>query len=76
MSLKLSSTLEVKITKSVNKSGEKVTEKEFKKQGQVKQVIEMICSGGTEAYLKWKMQLDDVPTKFPCKSGEEKHVLP
>ena len=32
MSLNLSSTPEVKLTKSVNKSGEEVTEKEFKKQ--------------------------------------------
>ena len=39
LSLNISSTPEVKITKSVNKSGEEVTEKEYKKDGQVKQVI-------------------------------------
>ena len=33
LSLNLSSTPEVKITKSVNKSGEEVTEKEYKKDG-------------------------------------------
>ena len=33
LSLNLSSTPEVKITKSVNKNGKEVTEKEFKKQG-------------------------------------------
>ena len=38
LSLNLSSTPEVKITKSVNTSGEEVTEKDFKKQGQVKKV--------------------------------------
>ena len=75
MSLNLSSTPEVKITKSVNKSGEEVTEKEFKKQGQVKQVIKKLCSGNAEAYLKWKMQLDHVLKSRPCKSGNEKLVL-
>ena len=45
LSLNLSSTPEVKITKSVNKSGEEVTEKEFKKQGQVKQFIKKLYSG-------------------------------
>ena len=36
MSLNLSSTPEVKMTKSVDKSGELVTEKEIKNQDQVK----------------------------------------
>ena len=36
LSLNISSTLEVKITKSVNKSGEEVIKKEYKKEGQVK----------------------------------------
>ena len=36
LSLNLSSTPEVKITKSVNKSGEEVTEKEYTKDDQVK----------------------------------------
>ena len=55
MSFNLSSTPEVKIVKSVNKSGEEVTEKEFKKHGQVKQVIKKLCFGNTETYLEWKM---------------------
>ena len=52
LSVNLSSTPEIKITKSVNKSGEEVTEKEYKKEGQVKQVIKKLCSGSAEAYLK------------------------
>ena len=43
LSLNLSSTPEVKITKSVNKSGEDVTEKEYIKEGRVKQVIKKLC---------------------------------
>ena len=39
LSLNLSSTPEVKITKRVNKSGEKVTKKEYKKEGHVKHII-------------------------------------
>ena len=56
LSLNISSTPEVRITKSVNKGGKEVTEKEYKKQGQVKQVVNKLCSGNNEAYLKWKMQ--------------------
>ena len=52
LSLNLSSTPEVKITKNVNKSGEEVTEKEHKKEGQAKQVTRKIYSGSAEAYLK------------------------
>ena len=36
LSLNPSSTPEIKITKSVNKSGEEATEKEYKKEGHVK----------------------------------------
>ena len=72
LSLNLSSTPEVKITKSVNKSGEEVTEKEYKKDGQVKQVIKKLCSGNAEAYLKWKIQLDHVIKNRPCESSKAK----
>ena len=72
MSPNLSSTPEVKITKSVNKNGEEVTEKEFKKQVQVKQVIKKLHSGSAEAYLRWKMWLDHVLKNCPCESGKEK----
>ena len=46
--LNLSSILEVKITKSVNKSGEKVTEKVYKKEWQLKQVVKKLYQGNTE----------------------------
>ena len=66
--LNLSSTPEVKITKSVNKSGEEVIEKEYKKEGQVKHVVKKLCSGNAEGYLKWKEQLNHVLNNRPCKS--------
>ena len=52
LSLDLSSTPEVKITKSVNKSGEEVSKKEYKKNGQVKWVVKKFYEGDAEVYLK------------------------
>ena len=52
LSLNLSPTSEVKVTKTVNKSGEKVTENEYKKEGQVKQEAKKLFSGNAESYLK------------------------
>ena len=72
LSVNLSSTPEIKITKSVNKSGEEVTEKEYKKEGQVKQVIKKLCSGSAEAYLKWKIQVYHVLKNRPCESPKDK----
>ena len=72
LSLNLSSTLEVKNTKSVNKSGEEVTEKEYKKEGQVKHVVKKLCSGNAEGYLKWKEQLKHVLRNRPCESPKAK----
>ena len=48
LSLDICSTLEVKITKSMNKSGEEVTEKEYKKEGQVKHVVNKLCHRNDE----------------------------
>ena len=72
MSLNLYFTTMLKRIKNVNKSGEEVTEKEFKNQSQVKQVIKKLLSGSAEAYLQWKMQLDHVLKHCPCESGKEK----
>ena len=44
LSLNLSTTPEMKIIQSRNKSGEEVTEKEYKKEGQVKRTVEKLCS--------------------------------
>ena len=68
LSLNLSSTPEVKIAKSVNKSGEEVMEKEYKKDGQVKHVLKKLCSENIESYPKWKHQLDHVLKNRPCES--------
>ena len=51
----LSSIADIRIIKSVNKSGEEVIEKEYKIERQVKQVIKKLYSGRTEAYMKWKI---------------------
>lgn len=67
LSLNLSSTLEVKITKSANKSVEEVTEKEYKKEGQVKHVVKKLCSRSAGVYLKWKIQVDHVLKNRPCE---------
>ena len=67
LSLNLSSTQEIKITKSVNKTGEEVTIKEYKKEGQAKQVVKMLCSEKAESWLKWKMQLDHILKNYPCE---------
>ena len=72
LSLNLSSTPEVKITKSVNKSGEEVTEKEYEKEGQVKQVVKKLYSENADAYLKWENQLDHILKNRPCKSTKAK----
>ena len=48
-----------------------MTKKEFKKQGQVKQVIKKLFSRNAETYLKWKIQLDHVLKNRPCESGKE-----
>ena len=72
LSLNISSTPEVTITKSVNKSGEEVTEKEYNKEVQVKQLVKKLCSGNVKAYLKWKIQLDHVLKNYPCKSAKSK----
>ena len=71
-SFALSSTLEAKIAKSVNKGGEEVTEKEYKKEGQVKHVVKKLCSGNTEDYLMWKKQLDHILKNDPCESPKAK----
>ena len=66
LTLNLSSTIEVKITKIVSKSGADVTEKYFKKQGKVKHFIKKLCLGNAKAYLKWKIQLDRALKSRPC----------
>ena len=50
--LNLSETPEVKIAKSRNNSEEGVTEKNYKKEVQVKHTVKKFCSGNAEAYLK------------------------
>ena len=45
-----------------------MTEKEYKKEGQVKQVVEKLYQGDTEAYIKWKMKLGHVLKNRPCES--------
>ena len=49
-----------------------MTEKEYKKEGQVKQAIKKYCQGTAEAYLKWKIQLDHVLKNRPCESSKAK----
>ena len=72
LSLNLFSTPEVKVTKSVNKSGEEVTEMEYKKEGQVKKIVKKLYQVNAEAYVKWKMQLDHVLTNRPCECPKVK----
>ena len=67
LSLNLSSTPEVKISKSVNASGKEVTEKEYKKEGQVNQVVKKFCSGNAET--------DHALKNCPCKSAETKQDM-
>ena len=59
--------LKVKITKIVHKSGDEITEKEYKKEGQVKYVVKKFYLGSAEAYLKWKIQVDHVLKNRPCE---------
>ena len=47
-------------------------EKAYVKDGQVKQVLDKLCSGGAESYLKWKRQLDHVIKSKPCESPKSK----
>ena len=70
--LNISSTPEVTITKSVNKSEEEVAENEYKKEGQVKHVIKELFSGNTEGYLNWKHYLDHVLNIRPYESSKAK----
>ena len=64
--LNLSSTPEVKTTTTTNDKGEKVKEKSYVKEGQVKQTVKKLCSGTVESYLRWKRQLDEVIRNKPC----------
>ena len=72
LSLNLSSTPEVKTTTTTNEKGEKVREKSYVKEGQVKQTVKKLCAGTAESYLKWKRQLDEVCKNKPCESPKAK----
>ena len=67
LSLNLSVTPEVNITKRINKSGDAFTEKDYKKESHVKHTVKKFCSGSAEVYLKWKIQLDHVLKTRPCE---------
>ena len=72
LALNLSSTPEVKTTTTTNEKGEKVKEKSYVKEGQVKQTVKKLCAGTAESYLKWKRQLDEVCKNKPCESSKAK----
>ena len=72
LSLNFSATQELKTTKSRNKSGEEVTEKEYKQEVQVTHIVKKLYSGNTEAYFKWNMNLHHVLKKHPCESPKAK----
>ena len=67
LSLNPSGTPEVKIKMAKNDKGDSVTEKTYVKKGQVKQTVKKLCFGSTEAYLKWKRQLNHIIKSKLCK---------
>ena len=72
LALNLSSTPEFKTTTTTNEKGEKVKEKSYVKERQVKQIVKQLCAGTAESYLKWKWQLDEVIKNKPYESPKAK----
>ena len=72
LSLNLSFTPDVKTATIANEKGEKVKEKTYVKEGQVKQTVKKICSGTAESYINQKRQVDEMFKNKPYESPEAK----